>query len=376
MKILIVGEFSGFAKNLSVGFEKLGHEAVIVGYGDGWKKIDVGKNGYLLDYRRNYRVGKISIKRSWMVRSLIHFHRIVELKEKYKGYFDRILIINYEFLRLKHEKWYPYFSNEDLKQMLESKGKIFLSACGSDYVTCSYFSKLRYTFFPDFKKNRFFQKRYLKIFRLICRNVNGVIPVMYEYAAAYREVAQRYGLKIYDTIPLAMDIANIAVNNVLNDRIVIFHGINRPCKGTAIIEKALDQLKAKYPDRVEVVVKGGMPLEQYLHLMQKTNIIIDQCWSYSYGMNAIYGMAMGKVVLSGNEPECGEEFKQEDVPVVNILPEVKDIVAKLEFLVTHPDEIVKIGERSRRFVENFHKTEVVAKRYINLFNASDNNVLK
>lgn len=366
MKILIVGEFSGFAKNLSAGFKSLGHEAVIVGYGDGWKKIDVGENGHLLDYLRNYRIGPVTLKKSWMLRCFFYFHRVRELREKYKGYFDHVLLVNYGFIRLNYEKWYPYFSVEDLEYMLVPGGNIYLSACGDDYVSCSYFPKLRYTYFTDFQNSIFFSKRYKKVFHVLCQHIRGVIPVMYEYAAAYREVAGQYGLKVYDTLPLAMDITDISANNTLKDRIVIFYGKNRPCKGTALIVDALERLKEKYPDQVEVVVEGGMPLEAYLKLIQRTNIMIDQCWSYCYGMNAIYGMAMGKVVLSGNEPECSKEFKREDVPVVNILPEVGDILSKLELLIARPDQIVEIGRRSRKFVEDFHKAEVVAGQYVNL----------
>lgn len=38
MKILIIGEYSGFASNLALGFRKLGCEVVILGNLDGWKK--------------------------------------------------------------------------------------------------------------------------------------------------------------------------------------------------------------------------------------------------------------------------------------------------------------------------------------------------
>lgn len=369
MKILIVGEFSGFAKNLSIGFKALGHEAVIIGYGDGWKKIDVGENGHLLDYCRNYQLGNIPLRKTWMLRSWFHFYKVKELISKYRGYFDVILIINYSFIRLKYERWYPYFSIEELKNMLTPEGKIFLSACGGDFPTDLYCPKLRYTYFPDVKDSPFLKKRMMKIFHQVSKSVQGVIPVMYEYGVAYRSIARQYELKIFDTIPLPVDTTNLAVYNVLEDKIVIFHGKLRLSKGTDLIQKALDKLKKKYPDKVEILIEGGMPLEKYLKLILKTNIIIDQAWSYSYGMNAIFGMAMGKVVLSGNEPECGQEFERKDIPIINILPDVKDIFNKLEFLVNHPEEIKKKGLESEIFVKDFHRTEKVAEQYVRVFEA-------
>jgi len=39
MKILIIGEYSGFASNLKMGFKSLGHETILFSWGDGFKKI-------------------------------------------------------------------------------------------------------------------------------------------------------------------------------------------------------------------------------------------------------------------------------------------------------------------------------------------------
>ena len=40
MNILIIGEYSGFAKYLSRGFRQLGHGACVLSWGDGFKKIE------------------------------------------------------------------------------------------------------------------------------------------------------------------------------------------------------------------------------------------------------------------------------------------------------------------------------------------------
>ena len=40
MKILLLGEFSGFYKNLKIGFEELGSDVTLIAQGDGWKNID------------------------------------------------------------------------------------------------------------------------------------------------------------------------------------------------------------------------------------------------------------------------------------------------------------------------------------------------
>lgn len=40
MKILIVGEYSGFSKYLSRGLWEIGHEAFVFSWGDGFKRIE------------------------------------------------------------------------------------------------------------------------------------------------------------------------------------------------------------------------------------------------------------------------------------------------------------------------------------------------
>jgi glycosyltransferase involved in cell wall biosynthesis len=121
------------------------------------------------------------------------------------------------------------------------------------------------------------------------------------------------------------------------------------------------------------VIDGKMSLMKYLKILEQANIIVDQALSYEYGMNAIYSMAMGKVVLSGNEPECQDEFNRSDIPVINIKPDVEDIYNKLEKLVLNKDEIIKIGKKSREFVEDFHSHIKVAQQYIDSWNSVGGN---
>ena len=131
----------------------------------------------------------------------------------------------------------------------------------------------------------------------------------------------------------------------------------------------MEKLKENYPNEVEIVIDGKMPLNKYLKVLEETNVVIDQALSYEYGMNAIYSMAMGKVVLSGNEPECQQEFGRTDIPVINILPSEDDIYNKLEQLVLNKESVIEIGKKSRQFVEDFHHYVKVAQQYIDTWNA-------
>ena len=54
MKIIIIGEYSSFSKNLSEGFRTLGHECFVFSWGDGFKKIEQdGEYSYTIDVAFN-----------------------------------------------------------------------------------------------------------------------------------------------------------------------------------------------------------------------------------------------------------------------------------------------------------------------------------
>ena len=368
MKILIIGEYSGFAKNLSSGFRKMGHEVVVFGDHDGWKKINVDNNGFIYPFYRNFKLGSFSIKRSWIMRGIYYFPYFKRDIKKFDSYFDIALIVNYEFLRLSHEFWYPRFSIDDIKFVLNRNGKIYLSACGDDYVYYNYTPKFRYTPFTKITNNRYLKPRLKRIFTATAAIMEGVIPVMYDYAEPYRfyHAYTDPSLNVLQTIPLPIDVDNFIFNNIVCDKIIIFHGKSRTSKGSDIISRTLMKLQMLYPDKVEVIVEGGIPLDEYLKILNKGNVIVDQCWGYSYGMNALFSMAMGKVVLSGNEPECAQEFKR-DVPIVNILPDENDILQKLEQLIADPESIMKQAVDGFKFVSEFHSDIVVASQYLQVF---------
>lgn len=369
MNILIIGEYSGFAKNLALGFRSLGHKTVVFGNLDGWKKLPQAEGTILFPSSQNIKLGSLLIKRTWVFRGFINYLRFKKCISKYKSHFDVALIVNYEFIRLNYECWYAHFAFSDIKKVLKLGGQIYLSACGDDYPYLNYAKELRYSPPIDNNRNSFFKRRRMKIFFQATKNIQGVIPVMYDYAAAYRAISSKYSLRICNTIPLPIDKDSLHFNNIFRDKIVILHGKSRKSKGGEFIIPALQKLQKKYPDKVEVLIKGGIPLTEYLSLVDSANIIVDQCWGYSYGMNAIFSMAMGKIVLSGNEKECEEEFGCK-VPVINILPNVDNIYHTLENLIMQPVENLSLlAKESFDFCNSFHRADIVAKQYIDIFNS-------
>lgn len=363
MNILIVGEFSAFAKELKKGFVESGHECVIVSWGDGGKKVeplsDDIDNKWILD--RGRIIGILS--RIWLnVKLQFKVHK---LSKYWKA--DVVLIINPAFVRN------PLFINHigitkyQIKMLSKDSALIYLSACGTDYVYCKFYKDLPiislYSSLPYYKG--LVKKQFDRVLPLI----KSVIPTHYDYAERYR--LSTYSHNLSKTIPLPINVSGVKVyNEIKNDEIIIFLGKMKLKKGYEIMNKAVNIVVRKYPN-VKRIPDKFLPLNEYFIELSKANILIDQCTGYSYGMNALFGMAMGKCVLTNNEPEGAKEYglNIQDIPIVNIKENVDMIVAALEELINNPSLILDYGKRAREYVEKYHDSKVIAERYIEIFNS-------
>ena len=145
----------------------------------------------------------------------------------------------------------------------------------------------------------------------------------------------------------------------------LFHGLNRyGFKGTKYVEEAFRELQQRYPNDLELIIDGKLPLDEYLSVMRRANIVIDQVNSYSLGMNGLYALAMGKIVLGGAEREGLRSLGIEKSPVFNIEPCKDSIVQKIEEILETRNLIPELGCNSRRFVEDVHCHIKIGQRYV------------
>jgi glycosyltransferase involved in cell wall biosynthesis len=355
MKILLLGEFSGFFKNLKDGFRELGHDVTLIAAGDVWKKIDGADIS--LESKHKGLLRKIDITYKY-IKNL-----------KYMKNHDVVLIINPNFFK-------KGIGHIVLNNVIKYNKNIYLSSCGDDveYIKHGLAGNYKYWPFmnwcPEYKKT-YYQTNFEKsIHNKLARAVNGVIPNSLEYAEAWRSSV--FKDKVKRSIPLPINISNIEYSIFdISGKIIFFHGLNRECfKGTEYIREAMEYIEKKYPDSVECIIEGGLPLDEYLELMSKTHIVLDQSKAAcGYGsMNALYAMAQGKVVMSGVAEKCLNEFDIKSSPVVHIEPDAKQIIEQMEYIIKNRGIIPKLQSDSRKFVELNHDTIMIAEKYMNIFN--------
>ncbi len=358
MKILLVGEFSGFYLNLKQGLEELGADVTLAANGDGWKQIP-GADRPLYRTKDTDKPRKI-------------YYKLIQPVLKKKD------LQGYDVVQMVHESAYrPYINSYMVKCLKEQNGSLYVNVAGNCYSLYRAWKDGYlgyYTFDDNPEKHEMYTGGGLRremTRRTECyvdRIADGIIPVMYEYAVGVRDLPN-----CKRTIPLPFNAGKTEYKtNRPSGRLVFYHGILREKdKGTAYIRQAFEIVQKKYPNDVEMLVCGRLPFQEYLEVLRKTNILVDQCKEHCWGMNACYGMAQGKVVLGGASRNSLKEFGLLKSPVLHIKPDVEQIVAQIEYVLENRNRVEEWGYESRRFVEEFHDYRKIAQKYINVWSGAE-----
>ena len=368
MNVLIIGEYSAFAKNLCAGINSIeGNHAIVFAYKDGFKSINQSEDSHTYETPRKLSICGINVPLTQKITGWFLYRQFKKDVLNYKGYFDTVFIINSQFIRLENDFSLPLFSINDIRYVAKPSSKIFLSACGGDSVYYKFATtdkRISTTFTIENSK---IAPKVKKVENLLYSIVDGVIPMSYQYAQAYRLYASH--LNIHPSIHLPFDMTTIPERkSYLEDgKVVIFNAALRPKKGIKYINEALEIISKKYSDKI-IIKDVRLPYNEYLNFLPSVDLFIDLCVDYDYGMSAITAMAAGCVVFSGNEIETQQELNLEEVPVVGISPSTNDIVEKLEYYIQNPNEIEKRGRKSIEYAYINHNCSYIAGRYLEAFN--------
>jgi len=355
MKILLLGEYSGLFNCLKDGFISLGHEVFLASDGDAFKN-------YPSDYRYDMHFkGRLG--------NAISLLNVFSHLNKFTG-FDIVLIISPNPM---HKQ---YFSNKIIDFLIKNNGKVFLSGAGLNAFSFDFWQNeinSKYYFYTkgyidDAKNNNlkfslFNNDKRRESELNILSKINGYIPIMYEYSEPYRKLPN-----LLKSIPIPINTNKFVYKpNIIDKKIVFFHGLTRPCKGGEFIIKAFDILSKKYPNDADFLYKGGLPFDDYMKLIQRTNVVLDDVNAYSLGMNGLFSMAQGKIVMGGAESVASNELGYTFCPAINLTRNVDQIISEVEYLLDNRNKIEEIGQNSRVFVETFHNHIKIAQEYIKLW---------
>lgn len=359
MKILLLGEYSNVHNTLAQGLRNLGHEVCVVSNGDFWK-----------NYPRDVDVARIPGKIGGIKLML----KLWSLLPKMRGY-DVVQLINPMFFELKAERLFFFYH-----YLRRHNKKVFLGAFGMDYFwanTCITVKPLRYSDFniggvirtddaATIERKDWIGTTKERLNKLIANDCDGIITGLYEYDVCYRPFFSEKTRYIPFPIP-EQSVCSTDVHTPLR----IFIGISKQrsaYKGTDIMLKAAEAVLAKYPDQMSLQKAEGIPFAEYQHMMDHSDVILDQLYSYTPSMNSLLAMSKGIVVVGGGEPENYEIIHEEELrPIVNVQPNYESVYHELEQLVLHPERIPELKRQSVEYVKRHHDYVKVAQEYVNFY---------
>ena len=128
--------------------------------------------------------------------------------------------------------------------------------------------------------------------------------------------------------------------------------------------KAAQAIAEKYPEKVELRIAQNVPFAEYVKMMNDSDAILDQLYSYTPSMNPLEAMARGIICIGGGEPENYEIIHEEHLrPIINVQPNYESVYQELEHLVLHPELIPQLKQQSIEYINKHHEYIKVAKQY-------------
>ena len=368
MKILLLGEYSNVHHTLALGLRALGHDVTVASNGDGWKNyprdIDLKRQAY-------HRLGSFS-----------YFFKIIRIFRLFKGY-DVVQIINPIFLDLKAENILPFY-----KYLRKYNKIVIMGAFGMDYYyikACLDFKTFKYSDF-NFEnseriseENEIFKRDWLhgskgKLNKLIVEDCDAIVAGLYEYAVAYQNHMPYPEKLTFIPFPIILPSkSNLIIRERKKDAPVkLFIGIQAKrsvYKGTDIMLRAAQRIVHDYPNACELHIASNIPFNEYKKMLNASEVILDQLYSYTPAMNALEAMAHGLINVGGAEPENYEILHEKELrPIINVQPNEQSVYKELKNLILHRNELIPILQKQAlSYIARHHEYCKVAKQYEKLY---------
>ena len=358
MRILLLGEYSNVHATLAEGLKSLGHEVTVLSNGDFWK-----------DYPRDINL----VRRPGKWGGIRYMTRLYSLLPRLRGY-DIVQIINPMFLELKAHRILPVYN-----YLRRHNGRMVMGAFGMDYYwvsECVNRRPLRYSDFnigdmlrtdADALRERadWTGTDKERLNRYIAEDCDKIIAGLYEYWVCYRPhfPAKTTYVPFPIVVPQTAE-ASLSAHHPLR----VFIGINRArstYKGTDIMLRAAERVLAAHPGDMQLLKAESVPFAQYQTMMDGSDVILDQLYSYTPSMNSLLAMSKGIVCVGGGEEEHYQLLNERELrPIVNVEPTEESVVKALEWLTAHPDDVARLKRESIAYIHRHHDHLKVARQWL------------
>ena len=365
MKILLVGEYSNVHWTLAEGLRALGHDVTVVSDGDSWK-----------NYPRDIDLRRRSLRKADTLRYLCDIARIWPTL---RGY-DVVQLINPVFLDIKAEHLWPFY-----RYLRRHNGRMVLGALGIDYfwvrvgMDCRTFRYSDFNIGPQLRSYPFMDEMVAtwlhgakgELNRRIADDCDAIVTGLCEYDMCYRPF---YPDKARH-IPFPINRGAVTPVSTLDTPpppLRCFIGIQRQrsaYKGTDIMLAALQQLKADYPDAIDIVLTENVPYALYQQRMNGSHVLLDQLYSYTPAMNGLLALAKGLILVGGGEEEHYRLLGEQQLrPIINVQPTQQDVYEQIrQRLLLCPQAVNQLQRDGIEYIRRHHDHIDIARQYEALY---------
>lgn len=360
MKVLFIGDASNARFTLAKGLRELGHEALVVGTGGGWRHMHVD----VCLERGEGRLGAARYLLRWLM-----------LLPRLKGY--DIVDFNGQFM-MQFKPWlkrlfYDYIRkrNRFTVTTLLGVGHYYVKGC----VEAKLFRSSDFNIGDKPRTNAFAVEmaegwlnhpQVVKLSRHMAGTSHLLVGTGYEYWASLHH----YFPEKTCFVPLPIEVQRNPISiREATWPVRFFIGIQRERseeKGTDILWRVLQKLRSDYPDKVRISTAENVPYDEYCRMMADSDILIDQLYT-CYAMNALKAMSMGIVAATVAVPEAYQLLGERKLfPMIDLPCDEEGIYRQLERYVLHPEMLADAKRQSLEFVHKHHHYVKVAQQYASL----------
>ena len=120
---------------------------------------------------------------------------------------------------------------------------------------------------------------------------------------------------------------------------------------------------------MQLNIAESVPFNEYQHMMEGSDAILDQLYAYTPSMNPLLAMSKGIICIGGGEPENYEIIHETELrPIINVEPTYESVYHELEQLVLHPELIPELKQQSIAYIKKHHDYKKVAMQYVDFWN--------
>lgn len=366
MKILLVGESSFLHNILKKGLVERGHQVTLMSDGNDWHNSSRD-----IDLRRNMK--RYGIWSGLMVlwKILLNLHKVCGN--------DIVQVHNYQFVPLM-ARW-----NKWIFMFLKLVNKKVVKGCFADdpflfrqqakgiptYSDTYWNGKLQNVEANQERISMHEIPQFYNCWEYVSQKSDALVACLYEYYICY-DIPNFHNRLYY--IPLPMEFPNVPVSLKGQGEVIeIIVGLQPKrefLKGALKIAKFVEILSEKYPGKLNIRYVEGVPYDEYCRMLDESDVIVDQFYSYTPSMNSLAAMARGTVVIGGGEEDFYRFIGEQELrPIINVSPENTDEenVSIIEEALFTEGNLVKLSRQSVEFVKKYHDYHKVSKEYEQMY---------